>query len=490
MKKIRKSLLLLLPLTLLASCKDKGEDKGGEMLGHFDHKVTIKFVQAYAQGYQSTLQQMVDEFKVLEPNVEINLEDGWLSGNYDTIHTQTINDIKTGEYGDLVIAYADHVADYLDYGKAVKLDPYMDNPEYGFTEDEKDDLVQGFLSEGRSLPIPGTWALPFSKSTEAMYYNKDRLIGLDLSAYDATINDGNPLTETYINSLTWEELFGKLCPAFAKYDKANPTKPLIIQNEKMINSYVGYDSDSNLFITLAEQYGYGYTSMNEYGEASLDFNNDNMKKEVKVFAEAAKNHYFASAGCVGGSYCSSNFTAQNCLFCIGSTAGVKNQNSSEFQVGVARIPQAAGKQAKVISQGPSLCILSHGDKDRELASWLFYKHLTNTANSALWGTTVGYLPVRTSSYTDEVYIDYCDETGKPARSLELLSSLNAQYSSKVSEYVFSTPAFKGSSTARTQVGAVMLNAMKDARDGTTVDDAYLNSKFNAAVQNILKDMAA
>ena len=139
--------------------------------GHFDHKVTIKFTQAYGQGYQAKLQSFVDSFKEIEPNVEINLEDGWISGNYDTIHSQTISDIQTGEYGDLVIAYPDHVVDYLDFGKAVKLDDFMENGDYGWTDAERADLVQAYLKEGQEFPLSGTYCLPFSKSTEAMFYN-------------------------------------------------------------------------------------------------------------------------------------------------------------------------------------------------------------------------------------------------------------------------------------------------------------------------------
>ena len=223
------------------------------------------------------------------------------------------------------------------------------------------------------------------------------------------------------------------------------------------------------------------------GEVKLS--EKDLKNVVKKFASAAKNGYIALAAFKNNnSYCSSYFTAQNELFCIGSTAGVKNQNSSDFQVGIAPIPHAAGHDPKVISQGPGMCILDHGNSDRALASWLFYKFLTNSENSAHWATETGYIPVRESSYSNEYYISACDKTGKTARSLELLKAINAEYCASVSEYYFSTPSFKGSSTARTQVGALMLNALKDGRNGTTIDDAYLNSKFNTAYNNIVLDM--
>lgn len=493
-KKILVPVMVLTSILALAGCSNGGqsgdqstESKPGEKVGHFDHKVTIKFTQAYAQGYQAKLQAFVDSFKEIEPNVEIKLEDGWISGNYDTIHSQTISDIQTGEYGDLVIAYPDHVVDYLDFGKAVKLDDYMTNAEYGWSEQERADLVQAYIKEGQEFPLEGTYCLPFSKSTEAMFYNETRLFDSELVQFLST--KGITMNKAYIESLTWEELFGKLCPAFKEYDAAHPSSPLITEKEGSMNSYVGYDSDANLFITLSQQYGYGYTSVDEYGEAHLDYNNDNMKGLMKTFADASKNGYLRSPGVIGKSYSSNYFKENNVLFSIGSTAGVKNQVADTFDVGVTRIPQAKDKAAKIISQGPSICILDHnGDKDRQLAAWLFYKHMVSTKNTASWAIEVGYLPVRASAYTSEAYSDYCSTEGKDARSTELLTALNAVYSSSTVDKVFTTPPFKGSSTARTEVNSLMVNVLKDAADGKTIDDAYLKEKFDLAVNNTLKDM--
>ena len=472
-----------------SSADNSNSGSGTAKVGHFDHKVTIKFVQSYSQAYQAKLQAFVDSFKLIEPNVEIKLEDGWVSGNYDTIHSQTISDIQTGEYGDLVIAYPDHVVDYIDFGKAVRLDTdfLMNNAEYGWSQADKEDIVPAYLHEGEEFPIPGTYCLPFSKSTEAMFYNQTRLFDSELVSFLAT--KGIQMNKSYIENLTWEELFGKLCPAFAEYDAAHPTAPLITSKEGNMNSYVGYDSDANLFITLSQQYGYGYTSVDEYGEAHLDYNNNNMKTLMKTFANASKNGYLRSPGVIGKSYSSNYFKENNVLFSIGSTAGVKNQVADTFDVGVARIPQAQGKNAKIISQGPSVCILNHNnDTDRQLAAWLFYKHMTSTKNTASWAIEVGYLPVRASAYTSEAYSDYCSTEGKDARSTELLTALNAVYSSSTVDSVFTTPPFKGSSSARTEVNSLMVNLLKDAADGKTIDDTYLNEKFELAINNTKKDM--
>lgn len=486
-RKLLPLMAMTLVLTIVACGGNKSDDgpSDGEMQGHFDHEVKIKFVNTYGQKYQPQLQNFVDTFNEIEPNVKINLDEGWISGNYDSIHTQTISDFATGEYGDLVICYPDHVVDYIDYGKAIKLDPYMENEDYGWTETEREDMVETYISEGQEFALPGTYCLPFSKSTEAMFYNQERLLDSALVTYLS--NKGISMNKAYLESLTWEELFGNLCPALEQYEEDNPRDPLIIRNEGDINAYVAYDSTDNLFITLAEQYGFGYTSVDEYGEAHLDFNNDNNKGLAKTFADAAKKGYLRSPSVIGKSYGSDYFKKKNVLFSIGSTAGVINQ-AGDFAAGVTRIPQAAGKEAKIISQGPSICILDHSDPERILASWLFYKHMVNTKNTAKWATTVGYLPVRQSAFTSEIYMDYCSIEGKEEKSPELLTALNALYSTSVINNVFTSVPFKGSSSARTQVGAMMTNILTDAVKGVTIDDTYINSAFDTAINNILKDM--
>ena len=114
--------------------------------------------------------------------------------------------------------------------------------------------------------------------------------------------------------------------------------------------------------------------------------------------------------------------------------------------------------------------------------------MVSTKNTASWAIEVGYLPVRSSAYTSEAYSDYCSTEGKDARSPELLTALNAVYSSSTVDSVFTTPPFKGSSTARTEVNSLMVNLLKDAKDGTTIDDAYLDTAFALAINNTLKDM--
>lgn len=486
---MKKNLIALAALTSLMSLVGCGGTKQSVT------KVTIKYVNSWGQNYQAKVDQLMDEFMAANPNITVEKQ---VEGGYDGIHTQTSADIDAGngEHGDIVICYPDHVVDYINSGVAVDLDDLINDKKIGWTQDEKEDMIAGYMKEGQNFPISGTYCLPYCKSTEALYYNKDVLIGLDLSSVDPNLNNGDAINQDYIENLTWEEFLDVLCPAIDAYNKGLPNDEKIIRpsTDGGLSGICGYDSEANLFINLCEQYGYGYTSVNQStGKASLDFNNDNVVALLRKFNEAGKKNYLVpSSRKENNSYCSSFFVEQHFLFNIGSTAGVTHEASNDFDVDVAPIPGAANGNKHIISQGPSLCILKHPEdgkaiqKARIEAAWKFYKFLTSSKNSAIWATTVGYLPVRYSSLEQEVYIDYADVTGKPARSPELLTAKNAQYSTVASSNVFTSPVFKGSSTARTVVGATMAKVLNHTDSVYSLSE--IKGLLNEAVNEIKKYM--
>ena len=443
-------------------------------------------------SYQTQIENMITSFKEVAPHVTVtNVK---VSGNYDDLKAQTIQGFPTDNYPDLVLAYPDHVADYLDYGKAANMEPYMNDPTIGWTAESKDDVIENYLVEGESYTVSGTYSLPFCKSTEAMFYNADVLVGLNLSSIDPTINNGDALTEAYLNNLTWEELFNKLCPAILTYnDKLDAKSKILNQAEDGKWAVLGYDSDDNLFITLAEQYGYAYTSIDSAtGKGSANWNTPEMKNLMKTLNKAKNNHYIMTKGS-SGNYVNYEFVDNSCLFSVGSTGGVKYQNSETFDVKVAKIPHAGTGAAKtaVINQGPSLAFLKHKGSDNKIdtnrleASWLFYKHMAEEANATAWATATGYMPIRESCFESEAYLEYCSTDGKDPRSVELLTARNASYCGTVLNDLFTSPVFKGSSECRSQVGG-LLTACLNLTEAELA--AQIDALFQTSINNALLKM--
>ncbi len=454
---------------------------------------TISIWSTTGKDNKVFLDQFIEEFQKAEPHVTV--DNHIISGNYSDIKTNTLQGFGADNYGDLVVCYPDHVADYINAGKAVDLTPYIENAEYGLTD--KDDYYNAYIEEGQQYSIPGTYSLPYCASTEAMYYNYDVLKGLDLSDYDATINGGNPITQSYLNNLTWEEIFEHLAPAIKAHDAANPKSKLIKDGDN--TAVLGYDSDDNLFITLCAQYGIPYTHINEVtGEGVFDFyeNEEARNKLADILVKYNgyfKNGYITTQG-VLKAYTNTLFTAQNSLFSVGSTAGVSHQfsTSNPMDVEVTSIPKAADGDLKTIKQGPSLCILSHGAlgkpdtnevKNRKLASWLLYKTITSAKNSTTWSLNTGYTPIRKSTKESKKWLEYTEYEDLDANTIDSLKARNADYTAqdKIQNSLFTSPAFLGSSTSRTAVGAALTQALQatsldKAGALTILSNAYTEAK--------------
>ena len=448
--------------------------------GDIGEETEITIWTTYNDTYQTIINNCIEEFQAAYPNVKVN--NVKQQGSYDDLKKMCVDGFAVDNYPDIVSAYPDSVADFLNNGKGLDMTPYMNDPDIGWSEDDFDDIPESIIEAGQSYSIPGTYSLPCSKSTEAMYYNQDVLIGLNLADVDATINEGQPLNDTYFQNMTWEELFEKLVPALDAYDQAQPADKKIIDRTTHADwAWVGYDSDDNLFITLAEQYGYDYTAIDtKTGKGQILFNNEGMKNLMKKFKGYNDNHYFTTKGVIKQNV-NYRSTVDAMLFSIGSTGGVKYQFSADnpHNVGVAPIPHAAGKAMKVISQGPDFAFLDHNNANKAKATWLFYKMFTNTKYNSAWALTTGYSPIRYSVRETADFMKYADASRQDPKTIDRLYALNASYAAKAAQYFFTSPVFKGSSEARNQVGTIYAACVAAGADL----DTQIDSIFETAVNN-------
>ena len=205
-----------------------------------------------------------------------------------------------------------------------------------------------------------------------------------------------------------------------------------------------------------------------------------MKNLMKKFKGYYDKHYFTTKGVIGTNV-NYRSTVDAMLFSIGSTGGVKYQfdSGNAHNVGVAPIPQAAGKAKKVISQGPDFAFLDHSNENRAKATWLFYKLFTSTKYNSAWALTTGYSPIRYSVMETKDYQEYADASSKDPTTIDRLYALNATYAGNAAEFFFTSPVFKGSSEARNQVGTIYA-ACVTAGDNL---DAQIDSIFSTAVNN-------
>jgi len=428
--------------------------------GYDGSAVTVKFYHTMGANLTAVLDNYIAEFNKLYPNITIEYTS---VGGYDDVRDQVSTEITVGNQPNIAYCYPDHVALYNLAGAVTQLDNLIDSEitvtradgsteVLGLTQEQKDDFIAGYYNEGKQFGDGLMYTMPLSKSTEVLYYNK-------------TFFEENNLTVP----TTWEEM-EQVCAAIKAID------PNAIP--------LGYDSESNWFITMCEQYKSPYTSAT--GDHYL-FNNDTNRGFIKMFRDWYQKGYVTTQT-LYGAYTSGLFTnmepdAIRSYMSIGSSAGATYQRpaagedgSYPFEVGIATIPQVDASNAKVISQGPSLCVFQKDNAQEVVASWLFVKFLTtNVEFQAEFGMASGYVPVLKSVGNNPVYADFIAS----ADGGKYIAALSAKVCLEQESAYYTSPAFNGSSTARSQVGTLLSKCLA-ADDGGNVD-AMIEEAFQDAI---------
>ena len=467
MKKIVAILLLvtmLLGIGLMSGCNKTNEVLSKDFVipegGYDGSAVTINFYHTMGANLREVLDAFIVEFNKLYPNITVVHEQ---VGGYPDVRDQIKTELTVGNQPNIAYCYPDHVALYNVAKAVVTLDDLIASDieitrndgtkeTLGLTAEQKADFIEGYYNEGKQFGDDKMYTLPFSKSTEVLYYNK-------------TFFDANNLTVP----TTWDEL-EEVCKKIKAID------PNCIP--------LGYDSESNWFITMCEQLGTDYTSAT--GEHYL-FDTAENKAFVKRFREWYQKEYVTTQE-IYGAYTSGLFvatTGQRSYMSIGSSAGAKHQRPAAndkgeyaFEVGIATIPQVDASKPKVISQGPSVCIFKDANPQEVIASWLFVKFLTTNVDfQAAFADASGYVPVLKSVAEHPAY----KAKMEAADGGDNIAYLSAKVCMEQANAYYTSPAFNGSADARDEVG-ILIQAAFTKDDGGNLD-AMIDQIFADAIKN-------
>ena len=467
----RRTVAMLLSVTMLlgmlAACNNNKPSEGNNGPtatanftvpegGYDGSDVTIRFYHTMGSNLTTVLDTYIAEFNKLYPNIHVDYTS---VGSYDDVRDQISTEITVGNQPNIAYAYPDHIALYNLAQAVTQLDNLINSTEtvtradgstetLGLTQEQVDDFIAGYYNEGRQFGDGLMYSMPLNKSTEVLYYNK-------------TFFDANNISVP----TTWDEL-KEVCAQIKAIDP---------------NSIpLGYDSEANWFITMTEQYRSPYTSAT--GDHFV-FDNETNRGFVKMFNEWYNLGYLTTQT-LYGAYTSGLFTstdATKSYMSIGSSAGATYQRPAKgadgnypFEVGIATIPQVDPSQPKVISQGPSLCIFQKSNPQEVVASWLFVKYLTTTVDfQAEFGMASGYVPVLKSGSNNPTYAAFMDQ----ADGGDHVAALSAKVCLEQESAYYTSPAFNGSSEARSQVGALMSKCL-----GFTDNvDAQIANAFKDAI---------
>lgn len=420
-------------------------------------------------------EKAVTDFEALYPNVTVTIR---LYNDYSKIYNDVITNIATGTTPNICITYPDHIATYLtSENQVLCLDDIMYDEKYGLGGSEllyngptKDEMIDKYLNEGKIGEH--YYALPYMRSTEALYINKTYVEKLGYEVPDV---------------VTWDYIWEVSEAAMAKGADGNFT----INGQNVMIPFI-YKSTDNMMIQMLRQQNAGYSTA--AGEVNLF--NDTTKEVLSTISAHSATRAFSTFKI--SSYPANFLNAGQCIFAVDSTAGstwmgpdaplsdiCSDDIISGIEVVVRPIPQYDTENPVMISQGPSICIFNKDDPQVVLASWMFAQFLLTNEVQIAYAQTEGYIPVTSKAQNTQEYIDYLNNSGadndlyydiKIASTKLLLDNI---------DNTFVTPVFNGSASVRDAAGQLIEKTVTSTRRKETIDDAYFDELF-ANIQSLYR----
>lgn len=488
MKKLTKVVIFMVLaafcLNFLASCH------GGKFLAPFEiperfnerktYDITFWAKNDQNETQQNIYNKAIEDFERLYPNINVTIKP---FTNYNDIYREVLTNVQTGTTPNVCITYPDHIATYIS-GKnsVVPLEGLIHDERYGlggsevkFDSVRYDDVVPKFLEEGQIKGVQ--YAIPFMRSTEACYFNRDLVEALGF---------------TVPEKLTWDFIFEVSSAAMKPVGEDENGDPIYINGKTVMVPFL-YKSTDNMMIQLLKQKGYDYS--NENGEILIF--NDDTKDILYTVAEKVEEGTLSSFSIAGGKYPGDLMNAGLCIFGIDSTAGATwigtnspNHASGassriEYNLEVMEIPQIDPENPVMISQGPSICIFNKKDHGEVLASWLFAQYLLTNEVQIAYSQTEGYVPVTSKAQQSEEYLDYLSKEGQ----LDENGNSDFYYAPKIQasklllrniDNTFITPVFNGSASLRNVAGMLIDETGKAVKRDIEINDAQLDAIFKKA----------
>ena len=409
-------------------------------------------------------EQAIQDFQKAYPNITVNMR---LYTDYTRIYNDVITNISTNTTPNVCITYPDHIATYLTGQKTVvPLDNLLTDANFGLggqalKYDGPKEIVEAYLQE---CAIGGqTVALPYMRSTEACYINRDFVEKLGFQVPDI---------------LTWDFIWQVSEAAMGK----NADGTYKLNGQKVLIPFI-YKSTDNMMIQSLQQRKAGYAR----SDGTVGLWNEDTKDILRTVARHTATGAFSTFKI--SSYPANFFNAGQCIFAIDSTAGATWVGSQaplldisedaivDFETVVRPIPQYDTGHPQMISQGPSVCLFYKDDPQEVLASWLFAQFLLTNQVQIGYAQTEGYVPVTVDARESEAYRDYLSRSGEDNDTHYFVKIEASKLLLDNLDNTFVTPVFNGSASLRLAAGALIEDTCKAVRRKQDVSDNGLEKIY-------------
>lgn len=289
--------------------------------------------------------------------------------------------LAQGDYPDIVSLHTDTAMILEEEGVLTDLDSY-------FSKEDWSAFVPSFLEEGRlGRKYGGVKILPVAKSTELLYINKT-----DWDSFAEA-------TGTSLSELSTKEGLLNVAEKYYRYTDSLTETP---DDGK---AFYGIDDYANYMLVGARELGVNLISVDEEGNAKVQFPKEVMKTLWDNLYVPIIKGYFTSEG----RFRSDDVKTGDILAYTASSASsvyfpkeviISDREQHAITDIVLPAPHFEGGEEIAMQQGIGMGVVQ-GNKKRVEASVQFLKWLTSYEENAQFAISAEYLPVRVDSFTVE-----------------------------------------------------------------------------------------
>lgn len=324
-----------------------------------EKKVNIVFWHNLFPEEEKVLKNIIDQFENKYPKIKVISTH---KGNWDQILRSVTNALPVNKQPHLVVSYPDYVDFYSKSHKVVPLNEFFITKDKTFENIGKTQIFSDFLpSDEKKIDY-----LPFLKTTEVMFYNKDLLKQISPKISDLIDSEDGEIKKKMI---TWKDM-QKICKELKENITNDDFIPIIIESE---NNLINY----NYRYKYKSKYKKDFPTSKEEAQQLLK-NHQPLSETIKYFKDFYDKKYLTTSILnKENKDVKDLFSKQKCCIFIASTRRINNFFNLKFKLGLHQTPIVEENIVEGINllQGSNINLFYSPIKDEMIASWIFLKHL-------------------------------------------------------------------------------------------------------------------
>lgn len=321
--------------------------------------VKITFWHALGGEHGEIIADLVAEFNASQDEV---LVDAQYQGNYGTLMQKLMAAVAAGDPPTLTGSYNNWTSVFIDADAITPMARFVNDAQVGLSDDELADFFPAFLEANTWDGV--LYSLPFNKSVQVLYYNKDLLdqagVGVPRTMDELAHAVREVKAKTGVPGLALRPDID----TFAAYFRAFGGEWLDASGNPAFDGEAGVRAIRFIQELVADGSAYTFD-----GWLDEEFNKGNMA----MFIHSNSTIPWVRAG-------------------------------ATFAWGTAPVP--AGDRPASTVAGQDLVIFATASEEEQLAAWKFVKWLLSPEINARFSVGTGYLPVRRSALETPVMRAY------------------------------------------------------------------------------------